>query len=186
MPRNNNYGTVTKTILALLGVAGVMAVAAIAPNVLQALPVIEKQIYRYRRRQYVNQTIEHLRRRGLIEWQRKGEKNYLRLTKKGREELLKYQLGDLGIKKPKKWDGRWRVIIFDIKEYRRGDRDRLRQELVALGFARLQNSVWIYPYDCEDLIMLLKTYFKLGRDLLYLTVEKLENDRWLRQAFHLT
>ena len=184
--RRLNRSQITKTILGLLAVGGLLTVAAIAPNVLQVIPWLTSKKYDLRhRRYYINQVIEKLKRRGLVGWKQTNGKTYLRLTKLGQKELRKYRMGKLKINKPKKWDGKWRVIIFDIKEYRRRDRDRLRQELVALGFARLQDSVWIYPHDCEELIMLLKTSFKLSRDLLYLTVEKLENDRWLRSAFQL-
>ena len=50
---------------------------------------------------------------------------------------------------------------------------------------KLQNSVWIYPHDCEDLISLMKTDFMIGKDLLYMIVEKLENDWLLRKTFKL-
>ena len=53
------------------------------------------------------------------------------------------------------------------------------------GFVRLQDSVWIYPYDCEDLISLAKTNFRIGADVLYMIVERLEHDTHLREHFSL-
>lgn len=50
----------------------------------------------------------------------------------------------------KKWDGFWRVIIFDIKEEDRKSRDDLRNYLVKLRFGRLQNSTYISPYDFDN------------------------------------
>ena len=52
----------------------------------------------------------------------------------------------LKMAKRKKWDGKWRVIIFDIPEKLRGKRDLLRKELNNFGFMQLQRSVWAYPY----------------------------------------
>lgn len=75
--------------------------------------------------------------------------------------------------------------MFDIKEIRRNDRDLLRDELEGIGFYRFQNSVWIYPYDCEDLIMLIKSDYKLGRNVVYIIAEEVENDKVLRQHFGL-
>ena len=89
------------------------------------------------------------------------------------------------LKKPKKWDEKWRLLIFDIPEKRRGMREKIRRTLLAIGFKRLQDSVWVYPYDCEDLIAFLKTDFKVGRDLLYLIIEELEGDKTLREKFGL-
>ena len=55
-----------------------------------------------------------------------------------------------------------------------------------IGFVRLQDSVWVYPYDCEDLITLLKADFRVGKDVLYLIVDSIENDKYLRAEFNLT
>jgi len=76
-------------------------------------------------------------------------------------------------------------VIFDIKEWKRGVRDELRNWLLHLGFVRLQNSVWVYPYDCEDILVLLKSNFKIGKEVLYITADKIENDYWLRKEFSL-
>lgn len=53
------------------------------------------------------------------------------------------------------------------------------------GFVRLQDSAWIYPYDCEDLIALAKANFRIGVNVLYMIVEKLEHDKYLREHFGL-
>ena len=50
---------------------------------------------------------------------------------------------------------------------------------------RMQDSVWIFPYDCEDLITLLKADFKVGYDLLYMVVDKLEGDHIFKDYFKL-
>ena len=87
--------------------------------------------------------------------------------------------------KPKKWDHKWRLIIFDIPDKKRKIRDQIRYLFKSAGFYLLQESVWVYPYDCEDIIALLKTDFGVGKNLLYLIVEELENDRYLRDEFDL-
>jgi CRISPR-associated endonuclease Cas2 len=88
-------------------------------------------------------------------------------------------------RKPKRWDGHWRVVLFDIPERRRGVRNRLRLFMQEYGFVRLQDSVWIYPYDCEDLIALAKANFRIGVDVLYMIVARLERDTYLRKHFGL-
>ena len=75
--------------------------------------------------------------------------------------------------------------MFDIKENRRGTRTLLRQTLDRLGFVKLQNSVWIFPYDCEELVIMMKSNLFLGKDVLYMTVDNLENDMWLKEIFGL-
>ena len=77
------------------------------------------------------------------------------------------------------------MIIFDIKEWKRKTRDDLRQWLEHLGFVRLQNSVWVHPYPCREIIVLLKSNFKIGKEVLYITADEIENDGWLRREFNL-
>lgn len=86
---------------------------------------------------------------------------------------------------PRKWDKRWRIVIFDIPEDRRKARDLLRDRLIAIGFVRLQASVWVYPHDCEDVITLLKTSFVIGREVLYIVADHVERDSELRARFGL-
>jgi len=45
------------------------------------------------------------------------------------------------------WDGKWRVVFFDIPEAQRKTRDDLRSELKKLGFGLWQRSAWITPFD---------------------------------------
>lgn len=169
-----------------IAVAGVLAVAAVAPNALQAIDLFrggEKR--KYHIGSYVNKSIVNLENRGLIKFGKKDGKNFVRLTEKGEHELMKYQLQEAVIQKPKKWDKKWRVIIFDIKEKRKQTRENLRFELKNLGFIKLQNSAWIFPFACEEIIILLKSYFRIGKDVLYMTVEKIENDKWIKEKFSL-
>ncbi|MBU4480287.1 hypothetical protein KKG48_02500 [Patescibacteria group bacterium] len=179
--------SVKKVVLATVATVGLIGVAVLAPNALQ----VYRQFYgkkKYKKsdeERNINKAINSLSNRNLIEFEKKGDLTFVKLTDKGEKELLKYELGDLKIKKPKKWDKKWRVIIFDIKEKRRGTRGLLRKALNRLGFVKLQNSVWVFPYDCEELIIMLKSNLFIGKDVLYLTVEKIENDKWLKEVFGL-
>lgn len=75
--------------------------------------------------------------------------------------------------------------MFDIPQRRRGTRDRLRRMMRDFGFLRIQDSVWLSPYDCEELIALAKAELRLGKDVLYAIVEEIENDRWIKKYFNL-
>src|SRR5205814_186585 len=115
----------------------------------------------------------------------KNEKGFLRLTEKGSLALERLKLEESLKQKPRRWDKRWRILIFDIPEHQKSLRDKVRRTLAALGFFRLQDSVWIFPYDCEDLVALLKADFKIGRDLTYLIAESVEYDHHLKKEFEL-
>ena len=123
--------------------------------------------------------------KGFVTFEERDGKRYARLTRAGEQALKLETLRDAGARKPKRWDKRWRVVIFDIPERRRTIRVRLRRFMDEFGFVRLQDSVWVYPYDCEDLIALAKAKFRVGLDVLYMIVEQLENDKHLRGHFAL-
>ncbi|MFZ1720413.1 MAG: hypothetical protein WAU28_03620 [Candidatus Moraniibacteriota bacterium] len=77
------------------------------------------------------------------------------LTKKGRESAERCDLygGSLKFKMPRKWDKKWRVVIFDIPEKDRVFRGILREHLHEIGFFKLQQSVFVHPYPCERQLM---------------------------------
>ncbi len=64
-------------------------------------------------------------------------------------------------------------------------RVHLRRTVKSLGFFRLQDSVWVFPYDCEDFVALLKADLRVGKNALYVIVEKIENDKHLKEHFGL-
>ena len=175
---------VQKILLTSLAVAGLVSVAVLAPNALQMLRMFKGSNKRYQSPYYVRSVIKRLEEKGLVVFQKTKKGTFVRLTEKGEQELLRYQIKD-GILKKKKWDKKWRIIIFDIKEYKREIRGKIRKQLESFGFIKLQNSVWVYPYDCEEVMILLKADFHIGKEVLYIVAEKIENDQWLKQHFNL-
>jgi len=80
---------------------------------------------------------------------RKGEP-YLRLTGIGRDALVRDF--PLFAMRRKKWDGKWRIVYYDISEKDKNIRKQLREKLWELGFGMIQESVYISPFDvAEDL-----------------------------------
>ncbi len=177
---------IQKIILNTVFAAGVLGVVMVAPNVLSVIRQLESFSKRKKNLKYsINESFARLREKGLIEIIEINGKKVARVTKRGESQLDFLERHHFKLKIPKKWDGRWRIVIFDIKESRKRTRFLLRKTLSQIGFVRLQNSVWIFPYDCEDLISLLKADFKIGKDVLYMIVEKLENDWPLYKTFNL-
>ena len=169
-----------RAILQTVAVAGILSVALIAPNVIGALAkpgVLPNK----RQKEYIVSSASKLVKRGLLFF---NGKKY-QLTSQGKNLLHRWQFADFKLQEPKKWDKKWRVMIFDIPEQKKKARDSLTLLFRQAGIRRLQNSVWIYPYDCEDVITLLKTDFGVGKHLLYMIVDELENDKYLREEFGL-
>ena len=96
------------------------------------------------------------------------------------------QIDSLKIKKPKKWDKKWRVVVFDIVELKKIRREAFRGKLKELGFRPLQKSVWVHPFNCKDEIALLRRFFGLSEnDIRLITANKIEKDKELKSLFKL-
>lgn len=135
----------------------------------------------FSKKRYYN-TVYSLRRSGKVKLVKKQQESFIELTKRGAIEalLLKAQ-----IKKMSKWDGKWRLILFDIPETARGQRDVLRRLLVAQGFIRLQNSVFIRPFALNRLAVRSLAESGLIKYIRMVKVEEMDNDRALRKKFKL-
>ena len=178
-------GQVQNAILTTLLVGGMIVIGA-APrlDLLKLLGARKRNPYRLKYQ--INDTLLRLVRKGLVTFVEKDGRKFARLTPAGTERLrLEQQKAALLLQKNKRWDKRWRVVIFDIPEYRRGTRDKLRLTMRTAGFYRLQDSVWLYPYDCEDFMTLVKADLKIGNAILYMVVEKIENDGKIKTHFSL-
>jgi len=184
MLAKRNRTNLAKIVLEVVGLDEILSFDNLIVNIVGFLLPTQKR--KYNQKFQTKVAVKRLINKGLIDYHKSNKGLiFLRLTDKGREELKKYSLQDLTIKKPKRWDGKYRVIIFDIKEFKRSVRDKMRRWLEHLGFVRLQNSVWVYPYECREVIVLLKSFFHIGKEVLYMTVDSIENDKWLRREFDL-
>lgn len=125
--------------------------------------------------------LRRLESSGHVKKRKQDKKIYL--TEKGYLEILKYQTQ----KSHFKWDGKWRIVIFDIPEEKRNYRNFLRNLLRWFGFKELQKSVWVFPYDVRnDIKKLLKIQkLKIENDIRFLTVEEVDQDSDLKTEFGL-
>jgi phenylacetic acid degradation operon negative regulatory protein len=109
-----------------------------------------------------------LKRKGLI----KSNDESFFVTDAGLKRINSYLFENIKIQKPKKWDGLWRVIIFDIPEHLRPRRDRFRRKLKELGFVDIQKSVFCYPHECINELNLLARACEVEE---YITVLEVTN-----------
>lgn len=73
----------------------------------------------------VKRKIGKLERQGLVEKCESSDGWVVKITEKGRNQILHYDLIRLEPKEGKQ-DGKWRLVFFDIEEIDRRKRDRLR------------------------------------------------------------
>lgn len=182
MERKVKISKVQEIILESFKVAGVLSAAVLAPNVLWSMKKLGLQLHK-RQIESIKRSQQSLVNRGLL----KISGEHVSITSKGRAYLNKcLALGEahkLNINK--KWDKRWRILIFDIPETRRYDRDNIRHSLISMGFLKLQNSVWVFPYDCENIVSLLKADAEIGDNMLYIIANSIENEEEIKKYFNL-
>ena len=174
-------GEIQKLILNSVKVAGVLSVGLVAPQVIGAMGKLGL-LPNKRQEEIVRSSASKLVKKGLLAYQN----GRYELTESGEKKLRLWELQDYKFKPPQRWDKKWRIIIFDIPEKKKRIRNQIRNLFVSAGLYRLQDSVWVYPYDCEDIIGLLKTDLGVGRDLLYVIADEIENDKHLRNEFGLS
>jgi hypothetical protein len=123
-----------------------------------------------------------LLRKGLVEKIQKNGETVIVINEKGKRHRLSYELVKL-TKKSGKWDGKWRMVIFDIDEKRKKKRDYLRYYLEKLGFRQMQKSVWVSPFDCENEIKYIREILEVPHEVKIGVLERIENDEDLREWF---
>ncbi len=172
--------------LALLKLGAVLFVAFTAPG---ALRIFKNKFEDSPWEEYypssVKRTVQKLWRAGYVEIKHAGKDTVVKLTKKGKTEILKYNLDSLEIKKPNSWDNHWRLVIFDIPEEEKVKREIFRDNLKNLGFYQMQESVFIFPYPCEKELQFLREVLEIPHNVKLIRADRIENDKDLRRIFHL-
>ncbi|MBI2124025.1 MAG: hypothetical protein HYU04_02205 [Candidatus Wildermuthbacteria bacterium] len=175
---------ITKDILTGFLVAGALIIGNGGP-ILSRLLMANTSLKKYPRRK-VSNMFSYLRRNGLLKQVIQNNQLYISLTEEGKRRAGIFQLHAFAIPRAKKWDKRWRVLLFDINELKRTRREAFRGMLKQLGFHILQKSVWIHPFPCQTEIELLRDFFGLTtKEVRLIETENLEDDTFLRHHFQL-
>lgn len=183
----------TKEVLLLLATGTLLLTSIVMPGV----GIIAKEILKeYQRRQ---------REQDIKEWQkynpwrlrqlitRMQDSKYIKvieedgipvvkITQKGKSRLLKYDLENLKLDESS-WDGRWRLVIYDIPKIKKGQSELFRETLKRLEMLKLQKSVYLTPFKCKNEIEYLRQVLGIGNEVQILTVGNLENEAAYKSYF---
>lgn len=174
-----------KDILRILAGAGAVGAIFVFPGAAPALGSLflgQKQYGRWQAKQIISQLGK--RKYVKTEYLNDGRVR-VKITKVGMTKALTYELDNMKLSIPKKWDRKWRVIIFDIpKKYNRV-RDLFRMRIKQLGLYKFQDSVYVSPYRCFDEVEFLRELYGVSITVQYLLVDKIEDDQLLKEHFEL-
>ncbi|MEK9174477.1 MAG: hypothetical protein AAB725_00710 [Patescibacteria group bacterium] len=107
------------------------------------------------------------------------------LTDKGKKKVITFNIDNMTINKPKIWDKKWRMVLFDIPEKHKSAREALRETLRKIGFREYQKSVLIHPYNCQDEVSFVVEYFNVRAYVRLVTATELDNEIHLKKIFSL-
>lgn len=173
-----------KTILLLIGGVG-LSVARTSAQYFRVISEVSKEWKKINKKQ-LEKAIASLYRSKLIrEHENQDGSLTMILTDKGRQSAITFNIDNMKIKKPKKWDKKWRMVLFDIPEKHKKARDALRETLRKLGFYEYQKSVLIHPYECRKEIDFVVEYFDIRPYVRIITANELDNEIHIRKIFGL-
>lgn len=184
MSKKEVTAAVVDKILLLSVTSSALAAGILIPNLLvgleKPLNVFWKHMDKRARERELRRVVSYMKTNHLL----KGDyKHGLKVTDKGLKRLEKAKIYNLRVRSVDKWDGRWRLVIYDIPESHKQGRNALTGKLNRLGFYQLQRSAWLHPFPCRTVITELTAYYKVNSHVSYLLVSKIDNQAKLIKEF---
>jgi DNA-binding transcriptional regulator PaaX len=188
--RSNGYrrGELGKEILLMIAAGLAIPAVFLMPNIPIALKPLLRTLTRrcgLKRSGHFTRSVTFLKGRGLVSVSEKNRQHVLTLSEKGKKRVLQFDLDKIVINRPRKWDGYWRLVLFDIPEKHKMGREALRSKLKQLGFFPLQKSCFIYPFDCKSEITFISEIFEVALYVNFILVKELEGATQLVKDFNL-
>lgn len=163
-------------VLKTIGICAVLVGAIMAPNIIKLLkPLTYRKRYQYKKiiKKLADEKVIYLF----------GEK--IALTKKGQELVRKIQIDEITIEHPDKWDSVWHLVSYDIPEDKKSERDFFRKKIMDLGFKVIQDSLWVFPYNCKEEIAVISQSLGISPYVAYLKTNNLPQQDKLIKYFGL-
>lgn len=132
--------------------------------------------------------LKELEKRKLLDFKERSDGSVeIKLSHQGKELVRRYNLEDMKLKKPKQWDGKWRIVIYDIPTSKRKASSAFSAKMKSLGMYQLQRSVWVSPYDCLEEIEFLCSVFEIDSNkcVSYITATEISNASEVKKFFNL-
>ncbi len=176
---------IAKTILVLLAVGGALTIAAVAPNILALFGRMKKSHRRFYEKDRFREATASLSRRGFIRQAKSKEGTILTLTDRGKKKVINLSYQNLRPRNRDKWDGYWRVVIYDIPLKNKWSREGFRDKLKLMGFYPLQKSVFVSPYPCNEELDFLCGIYNIAGNVRLIDTKTIGNDEVLKKHFGL-
>ena len=132
----------------------------------------------------LRRNLRRLQKQKIVEVVDENGQEVIKLTQKGHTKYLRFKLEELSLK-GKSWDGKWRLVLYDVSKLKKSAQENFRRTLKQINFYPLQKSVYLTPYKCTNEIEYLREYFNLSEEVLLLEISKLENEKYYKEYFNI-
>lgn len=171
-----------KTLLLLLG--GVALGLSYSPKQYFRVAKSVSKEWRKINRQTLERAIRSLYESKLVQTRDNRDGTLtLVLSDKGKERALTHNLEEIEIRRPVHWDGKWRIVMFDIPEKIKKVRDALRMHFKRMGFYEFQKSVFVHPYPCDKEIEYIMEFYGARRHIRFIVATEIDNALDLKRHF---
>jgi CRISPR-associated endonuclease Cas2 len=186
--RRHNRGELAREILLMIAAGVAIPAALLMPNIPLALRPLVKllsgECHTRQTQSFIN-SMSYLKRKRLVTFVEKDGQQILTLSEGGKKRVLQFNLDQIEIARPRKWDWNWRIVIFDIPEKRKRGREALRRKLRQLGFYQLQKSCFNYPFDCRSEIDFISEIYEVSPNVNFIVAREVEGAKELQKRFNL-
>ena len=124
----------------------------------------------------ITRSIKNLIDSGCAEMLNSANQKFLRITKEGRKKMHSLELENDTTLVNTTWDGYWRIILLDLPESRKAERESLRYLLKKAGFVCLKNSAWISPLPFEHLFKNIKKDLGLTTEIMIFLTDNIDEE----------
>lgn len=133
----------------------------------------------------LSRSLKNLVDAGFAEIHSSDRETYAKLTKAGKGKVNTLKLTSPEALVSANWDGLWRIILLDIPESRKAERESLRYLLKKAGFICLKNSAWISPLPYEHLFKNIKKDLGLTTELMIIVTDNIDDEtkKFLFESF---
>lgn len=176
-------GELVRDVLKVIGAGVVLGSVIVAPGLAQVIDYFDPRGPSERRR--IWRAIKYLEEKNSLRIRNENGEDRIYLTNGGKLRLSEDEIWDLQIKKPWRWDHKWRLVMFDLPAQYEKTRRPFREKLQDFGFLLYQKSIFIYPYECQKEVLAVAELYGVRNFIRYVVAEEISDIRKFAREFDL-
>lgn len=179
---SERMGNVKKKIILLLSAGVALGMTKRINKQSAILQEVSKE-WRAINRDSLRTSLISLYNSNVISLHPKGDAFEIMLSQKGKKLAIRLDLETMKIQKQNNWDGKWRIVLFDIPEKLKKVREAIRFHFRDVGLVEYQKSVLISPYPCEKKIKFISEFYHVRKHIRFIVAQALDDEKIYKKKF---